>query len=95
MMIRIENWSLVERDANPYLAPELKNRHLHGVVYGHPRWADGTSVVTSSIKDVDGCIVETHSGSVYELGEPAAEYVEWCKKNGVRVPTKEEPIKTM
>jgi hypothetical protein len=92
-MIRIENWSLSMDNDNPYQAPEQRKKRLHGDVYNHPRLGDLKDVTTSSIVSVDGCMVETRSGTVYELGEPSADYVNWCREHGTRVPTKEEPIK--
>jgi hypothetical protein len=90
-MIRIENWSLITDD-NPYLAPEQRKVRLRGDVIEHPRLGYANDVQTSSIKDVEGHIVKTSSGSVYQLGEPSPEYVKWCQDNGHYVPTREVPI---
>ena len=92
--IRIENWSLSEDMDNPYQAPECRAVRLHGDVFGHPRLGNMEGVITSSIKDVDGDLVWTSSGSLYLLGKPSPAYVEWCKAEGHYVPTAEQPIKT-
>lgn len=41
-------WSTVDK----YTAPELRTQVLVGNVYGHPRFADGTEVHTSSIREI-------------------------------------------
>lgn len=78
--IRIEQWAVVE-DADPYVAPEMRRRYLRGQVFGHPnpRHADGKTVTTSRIINVDGRRVKTNSGSTYVLGEPDPAYVEFCR----------------
>jgi len=92
-MYRIENWSLGSRD-HPCTAPEIRSHYLKGSVYGHPNFPEGYEVDTSAIEEIhDGGIVETRSGSMYELGTPNPEYIEWCKEQGCHVPTKEEPIR--
>lgn len=92
MSIKIKNWSVVTT-FNPYTPPETQKASLNGNVYGHPRFEDGKNVITSTIVEVNGNIVKTYSGSVYELEEPCPDFVEWCEKNGHYVPTKEVPIK--
>jgi hypothetical protein len=93
-MIRLENWSVgAMPPKNAYEAPELHRWHLHGRTFGHPRYEDGVFVATSAIEKIDGSTITTESGSVYILGEPAKEYVQWCVDKGCHVPTREEPIK--
>jgi hypothetical protein len=72
--MRLENWSVVFSETDPYLAPELQKIALHGNVYGHPRFDDGSSVTTSTIKELRGELIITNSGSEYELGEVDPEY---------------------
>ena len=67
--MKLENWSVVAGMANPYQAPEQCVQCLHGTVYGHPRFEDGSSITTSRIVRAQGGIIETFSGSLYELGE--------------------------
>ena len=69
----LKNWSLVFRD--PYCAPELQKPALHGKVYGHRRFLDGSSITTSTVVGIteDGKI-KTYSGSEYELGDVDPRY---------------------
>jgi len=94
MVILIENWAVtIPPNPNPYQDP----RHslcLTGDVTGHPMMGDGR-LRTSPIKFVNGRLVTTLSGTVYQLGEPDPTYVAWCEKKGVHVPTEEEPIRVV
>lgn len=78
----LRNWSTVID--NPYRAPEAgSNICLHGNVYGHPRFEDGTEVTTSRVKESEGRVVQTMSGSEYVLeGEPDQEFVDQLEKIG-------------
>lgn len=87
-MIKIENWSVTSADT-PYTPPEACSFSLQGEVYDHPHFSDGDRVCTSTIVNVDGPIVMTYSGSVYRLGTPEPNYVEWCRKQGRHIPTSE------
>ena len=92
---KLEKWRVVSYDPtkNPYQPPESILVFLNGCVYNHSKFEDGKNIATSLIKKVDGNLITTSNGSVYELGEPHPEYVEWCELVGCHVPTKEEPIK--
>ena len=90
--MRLENWSVVAIPDNPYQAPELIRMRIHGEVYGNPRFTDGELVTTSSVQKIEGKNIYTLN-SVYELGTPSAEYVQWCKDNNTYVPTDEVPIR--
>lgn len=61
----MKNWSLTAANVNPYKAPELISAKLRGDVYGHPKFPDGTPVITSTILDVVNCgtyiIIETRN----------------------------------
>ena len=72
--MRMENWSVVFGEVDPYTPPELATTHLRGKVYGHDRFTDGEVILTSAITGVCGDHVITTSGSAYELGEPDPEY---------------------
>jgi hypothetical protein len=72
--VLIESWSIVSSEENPYTAPELRARCLHGTVYNHPRFPDGEAIMTSSIMRKDGDIVITFSGTRYKLGDINPEY---------------------
>lgn len=89
--VRIENWSC-DRAGDNYTAPEMAGVAVVGDVYGSHR-PDGKTIKTSAIVSVDGRRVHTAGGSVYTLGAPHPEYVEWCRAAGVHVPTDECPIK--
>lgn len=66
----LKNWSLTSR-ASAYTPPELMYFNLQGDVYGHPRFEDGSPVITSKIMEIndkgDHKEAITYSGSVYEL----------------------------
>ncbi len=83
-MKTLKNWMVTGND-DPYCAPECQNQYIIGDL-------DGKTIRTSAIQSVDGCVITTQN-SEYELGEPEPRYVEWCKANGVHVPTDREPIK--
>lgn len=91
-MTRLENWAIVLNTYDPYAPPETQIVVLRGEVYGHPKYADGTLLITTPIKDVVGNTVRT-CNTTYILGIPQPEYVEWCKQHNTHVPTVEEPIK--
>lgn len=91
--IRMEDWVVCPTINNVYIPPEQAGQSIKGKVYGHPRFEDGESVCSSRIVNVCGRVIHTESGSVYVLGEPNADYVAWCKEQGVHVPTDEEPIR--
>jgi hypothetical protein len=82
-MIRLENWSLVQR-FDPYKAPEAQPAFLQGAVYGHPNFNDGDHIVTSKIvnQDIPNGHVITYSGTKYSLGKPSRDWVSWLKKHG-------------
>ncbi len=90
-MCRLEKW--YTRVSSPYAAPEQQAIYLHGEVFDHPSFQDGKTIGTSRIIDVNGNKITTKSGTMYLLGEPDPEFVEYCEENGVHVPTKEVPIK--
>ena len=91
---RLEEWSVsYDAETDPYRPPETKRPFLCGAVYGHSKQQDGHRISTSYIEKVDGNLITTSSGSVYELSDPDPLYVDWCKKHNIGVPTKEQPIK--
>lgn len=69
--MRLKNWSITSDIDARFIAPEMMHYHLQGNVYGHPRFGDGYSVITSRIIEINdkGNYKEaiTRSGSVYEL----------------------------
>lgn len=64
--MKIDQWALI---AHP-----LGGAQLTGVVTGHPRFPDYTSVTTSLVVAIEDGKVRTKSGSLYELGEPEPAY---------------------
>ncbi len=85
----MEQWSLTHGESNPYLAPELRTKKLHGVckerameLGGH----ESEKITTSTIISYENNIVTTKSGKKYELGEPSKDYVKWCEENGFSDP---------
>lgn len=72
-MPRLEQWSVVN-SGDPYKPPEAQTSHLHGKVYGHPGFDEGTEVTTSPIAGLDGFAIRTRSGSRYFLGEVHPDY---------------------
>lgn len=48
-MIFLENWSITSKKGNPFRPPELNRPRLQGNVIGHPRFDNGTFIVTSPI----------------------------------------------
>lgn len=66
---------------SPYTAPEQLQPRLQGRVEGHLWFKDGDSITTSSIVSVDGRIVTTKSGSIYQLMEVNPVYKDWVAKN--------------
>lgn len=94
-MAKLEQWSVVAGDFNPYTPPECVERRLHGQVSEHPTFPDGAEVTTSRIVRVAGgerLLAVTNSGTTYELGEIDPRYEEaypgakqrfiesWCKR---------------
>ena len=80
--MKLEQWSL-QVHATVYTAPEACTKRLVGVVYGHPKKADGQLVVTSIVKHAEGTFVFTASGSIYELGEPSADHLQQLAEAGI------------
>ena len=84
-MPRLENWSITTDCQNEFLAPELMKKKLHGNVYNHPNFADGTPVSTSTLKEFDyeNRIAKTRSGTEYELGEIDKSYEKYLEENNI------------
>ncbi len=60
---RLEQWALVF------------GSRLHGLVYGHPNFTDGTRITTSSIQHVDKDNEEVHThNTIYVLGTTDPNY---------------------
>lgn len=88
-MIRVrqlEDWAVVD-GGDPFTAPELRSRHLSGMVRERP-----VRILTSPIATVAGRHVTTRSGSVYVLGQPAPGYLAFLSEHGIALDP-EEPIR--
>lgn len=81
----INNWWV---EASPLFAtPELRGMRLVGDVAGR-----AGVTVTSRIVKAEGRLVTTRTGSVYELGAPAPEYLEQLRIEGIAY-DEAQPIK--
>lgn len=92
--IRIDDWSTCYVSEDPFRAPELNGLCLQGTIAYHPRTKRGGGIRTSAIVAVDGRTVRTRSGSLYYLGRPSHNYVEWLRKEGKPLDEK-QPIKLL
>lgn len=84
---KIKNWAVVDGfyGSDPYKAPEQRVPCLKGEVYGHPKFEDGTIVVTTPIVKSEGTWVGTKSGTTYDLsGEPEAGWLEYLDLIGFK-----------
>lgn len=94
-MVKITNWSCGQEPIeDTFLAPEQARLVLIGEVVGHPRKPDGLVVRTSPVVKVDGRIVTTNSGTVYELGDINPDYLDWLCESG-RQYDYDNPIKVI
>lgn len=85
-----EDWDLGDiramgANANS-VAKMLGYKAIHGLV-------NGEAMESSPVAGFDGKHVILVNGLKLKLGEPKKDYVEWCKKMGLEVPTKEKPFK--
>jgi hypothetical protein len=72
--MKLERWSIVSKIAPAFCPPEDSAFCLHGIVTGHPRYADGKEVRTSQVVHRRGKNIVTRSGHEYELGNANADY---------------------
>ena len=84
---KLEDWSVVCLDENPYLAPELKTVKLQGTIFDDNRgFLDGCLVLTSKLVRLN---VETKTAqtlnTTYILGNIDPEYDKWLKDNGMEI----------
>lgn len=77
--MKLENWAIISI-GNEYTAPEVMRYLATGEVYGNPEFPDGYPVTTSYLRkiDLDGLEVHTRN-SVYTLGNPKEDYLEYLK----------------
>ena len=72
---------------SPWVPPECNPVCLMGY-----RNSEDRGVRTSPIKEVDGSIIRTESGSTYFLGDPDPAYLRYLEENGIDFDPK-NPIK--
>ncbi len=87
----IDNWACVYNDEQAFLPPELRVLLIKGTVTGHPKYPDGKRIQTSRVRRVENKIVYTQN-SVYRLGEPKKDWLDWMEENGIKFDP-ENPIK--
>lgn len=83
-MPKLENWSVCS-NASEFMAPELRIKHLTGIVYGHKYLKDGANVATSTLIKLDlaNKVAETKN-TIYDLGEINPDYKKWCEDNNIQ-----------
>lgn len=87
-MPRLENWSIVSDNSNPFLAPELRNLRLQGQIYDDEkgRFPDGAEVSTSTIQELN--LKENYAmtrNTKYILGEPDQDYIRYLASQGKKL----------
>jgi len=80
----LDNWSLVASVDNPYQPPELADHKAKGLVYGHPSFTDGQSIITSRIVGFDYPNKEiTTQKRTYTLGTIDPNYATWLRGSDI------------
>jgi hypothetical protein len=74
--VKLTNWCVITRNVSADT-----ETHLAGIVHGHHDIPDGKDIVTSKITAAHGRLITTEQ-TVYELGEPNAEYLTYLKSIG-------------
>ena len=77
-MPKLDNWCVTFHPfdrPSAFTPPECVRKCLHGIVTGHHKKADGTSVTTSYIeRKTQTNQIVTSSGTIYDLGDVDPEY---------------------
>lgn len=85
-----EDWDLGDvraMGANANMVAKMFGyKAIHGLV-------NGEAMESSPVAGFDGEFVILLNGKKIKLGEPKKNYVEFCKKIGAHIPTKENPFK--
>lgn len=85
-MPRLERWSVICSELNPYQAPECQDKVLHGMVYDDEtqRFEDGTPIRTSRLIEIN---TKNNSAKTlnteYILGDPSEDYLKWLEENNI------------
>lgn len=85
-MPRIENWSIVSNEINPFQAPECQVIRLQGNIFDDElkRFKDNTSITTSKIKSIDLKNNQAQTkNTLYDLGKPSEDYIKWLSDNNM------------
>ena len=81
-MPKLDNWSVVYPETvSPYAAPESIPAILSGYVTNHPMLPNGL-IYTSRIVKFNPDHTAQTKNTLYELGEPSAEFVKWLAGQG-------------
>lgn len=92
--MKLENWAFVmpkDSKIDTMVLPEDFKKmecRLVGEVYGRAGSTDGRAVCTSPVREFDGKIAKTRSGSIYELGTKNKDYqhfIDACKSDEIKV----------
>ena len=83
---KLEKWSVLGLNTDPYKAPEQALTVLAGFVSGHPKISDGTQICTSpltmiSYRNKMAVTVNT----TYELGEPDPDFLKFLSQHGLSI----------
>jgi len=84
--MRLENWFV------KYKHGFTEDRNIGGEVYDHPALPDGKLIVISTARYIEGKKITTINESVYILGEPKKEYIQFLADNKIPYDP-ENPIK--
>lgn len=79
-MPRLENWK-IQTNQDGYKAPERVKIWLVGYVFDHFQHVDNTFIQTTRIIDINFVLrrAQTRTGTIYDLGVPDPEWIEWLK----------------
>lgn len=80
----LEDWRFMISNVCPYTAPEQISSYCTGKIYNdaRERFIDGTLIDTSRITAKKGNLIQTHSGTIYTLGTPNQNFIDWLISRG-------------
>jgi hypothetical protein len=79
-VVRLKNWRMVLRGpVDPFTPPECIPRVLCGNAFGHPKFPDGTEIMSTRPVKVEGRKITTRN-TIYILGNIEKEYRKYLKK---------------
>lgn len=84
MLPVITEWSLLHVGADVTDQNVDRSTGCHGTAFGHPRFVDGSQVVTSRVLSMDSLSGVLHTATrTYRLGPAASGYAALRKKHGL------------